>query len=131
MHNLLAWKRLTSLIKFLRMDFMDLWHHLQNLKMLWRLGKLIQTLLDKKWVWRLWEACEYLLILKGFVKLLGNELCFDYVICELFMFYHCTVMCDYLAKYYSLCDIGILASVFVMVIEFQLCVSNWVPSLWW
>ena len=28
---------------------------------------------------------------------------------------------DYLARYYSLCDIGILAPVFVMVIEFCLC----------
>ena len=34
MHDLLAWKRLASLIKFLRMDFMDLLHYLQNLKML-------------------------------------------------------------------------------------------------
>ena len=38
---------------------------------------------------------------------------------------------NYLARYYSLCDIGILAPIFVMVIEFQLYVSNWVPSLWW
>ena len=28
---------------------------------------------------------------------------------------------DYLIRYYSLCDIGILAPVFVMVIEFHLC----------
>ena len=35
---LLAWKRLASLIKFLRIDFMDLLHYLQNLKMLWKLG---------------------------------------------------------------------------------------------
>ena len=28
---------------------------------------------------------------------------------------------DYLARYYSLCDIGILAPIFVMVIEFCLC----------
>ena len=34
MHEYLAWKRKTSLIKFLRMDFMDLLHYLQNLKML-------------------------------------------------------------------------------------------------
>ena len=29
--------------------------------------------------------------------------------------------CDYLARYYSLCDIGILALVFVMAYEFHLC----------
>ena len=33
MHDLLAWKRLVSLIKFLGMDFMDLLHYLQNIKM--------------------------------------------------------------------------------------------------
>ena len=43
------------------------------------------------------------------------------VICKLFMFYPCAVTCDYLARYYSLCGIGILAPVFVMVIEFRLC----------
>ena len=37
---------------------------------------------------------------------------------------------DYLARYYSLCDISILASIFVMVIEFWLYVGNWVSSLW-
>ena len=35
MHEYLAWERKASLIKFLRMDFMDLLHYLQNLKMLW------------------------------------------------------------------------------------------------
>ena len=30
---LLVWKRLASLIKFLRIDFIDLLHYLQNLKM--------------------------------------------------------------------------------------------------
>jgi len=33
LHGLLALKRLASLIKFLRMDFMDLLHYLQNIKM--------------------------------------------------------------------------------------------------
>ena len=32
-HDLLAWKRQASLIKFLGMDFMDLLYHLQILKM--------------------------------------------------------------------------------------------------
>ena len=43
---------------------------------------------------------------------------FELKLCELFMFYPCAVTCDYLARYYSLCDIGILAPVFVMVISF-------------
>ena len=34
MHNL-AWKRKASWIKFLRMNFMDLLHYLQNIKMLY------------------------------------------------------------------------------------------------
>ena len=38
---------------------------------------------------------------------------------------------NYLARYYSLCDIGILAPVFVIVIEFRFCDGRWVPSLWW
>ena len=33
MHDL-AWKRKVSLIKFLRMDFIDLLHYLQSLKVL-------------------------------------------------------------------------------------------------
>ena len=32
-HDLLAWKRQASLIKFLGMDFMELLHYLQVLKM--------------------------------------------------------------------------------------------------
>ena len=35
MHDLLAWKRLASLIKFLRIDFMDLLYYLKDLKMLY------------------------------------------------------------------------------------------------
>ena len=66
------------------MDFMDLLHYLQNLKMLlsWLvIGKLIQYLLDKKWVWRFWERCEYIGygISKVFVKLLEIDLCFDFM----------------------------------------------------
>ena len=53
------------------------------------------------------------------------------------MFYPYAVICDYLARYYSLCDIGILAPTFVMVIkfclcdgdEFHLCDGRLVPSL--
>ena len=49
------------------------------------------------------------------------------VIYELFMFHSCCDMWlpgDYLARYYSLCDIGILAPIFVMVIEIHLCDNN-------
>ena len=42
------------------------------------------------------------------------------VICELFIFYPCAMTCDYLARYYSLCDIGILTPIFVTIIEFCL-----------
>ena len=35
MHDLLAWKRQASLIEFLEMDFINLLHYLQNLKMLY------------------------------------------------------------------------------------------------
>ena len=35
MHVYLAWDRKALLIKLLRMDFMDLLHYSQNLKMLW------------------------------------------------------------------------------------------------
>ena len=35
MYDLLAWKRLASLIKFLRMNFMDLLHYLQNINILY------------------------------------------------------------------------------------------------
>ena len=38
---------------------------------------------------------------------------------------------DYLAKLYSLCDISILAPVFVMAYEFHLCDGKLVLSLWW
>ena len=35
MHDLLAWKRLAYLIKFLRIDFMDLLNYLKDLKMVY------------------------------------------------------------------------------------------------
>ena len=35
LHDLLVWTRLAFFIKFLRLDFMDLLHYLQNLKMHW------------------------------------------------------------------------------------------------
>ena len=87
--------------------------------MLWYLGKLIQNLLDNKWVWRLWELCEYFGYFKGFCETTWNWTAFwFYVNCELFMFLplgrDMWLPDNYLARYYSLCDIDILA-----------------PSLWW
>ena len=148
MDDLLAWKRLTSLIKFLRVDFMDLVHYLKDLKMLyldlWYLRKLIQNLLDKKWVWRLWEPCEYFGYFKDFCETTWNWTVFWFhVNCELFIFlplgYGMWLPSDYSAGYYCLCDISILAPVFVMVIssgfvsvdEFQLCVGRLVLALCW
>ena len=127
MHDLLAWKRLASLIKFLRMDFMDLLYYLKDLKMfyldLWYLGKLIQNLLDKKWVWRLWEPSKYIGYFKDFCETTWNWTMFWFhVNCELFIFLPlgCDMWLpgDYPARYYSLCDLGVLAPVFVMVISF-------------
>lgn len=40
------------------------------------------------------------------------------------MCYYMWLPGDYLARYYSLCDIGILAPIFVMAIEFCLCDGN-------
>ena len=100
-------------------------------------GKLIENLIDKKWFWKIWEPCEYIGYFKGFVEttwkwtvfwILGNF--------ELFMFL--SLGCDmwlpgnYLARYYSLYSIGILAPVFVVVMssgfvsvdEFRLCAGD-------
>ena len=65
--------------------------------------------------------------------------------CKLWTLHVLPLGCDmwlpynYPARYYSLCDIGILAPVFVIVMssgfvsayEFQLCVSRLVPALCW
>ena len=125
----------------MKIDFMDLLYYLKDLKMLylnlWFLGKLIQNLLHKKWVWRLWESCEYIGYFKSFCETTWNWTMFWFhVNCKLFIFLplDCDMWLsgDYLARYYSLCDIGILAPVFVMVIssgfeladEFQLCFGD-------
>ena len=94
--------------------------------------------------WMLWELCEYL----GHSNILWNYLEVNYVswidgnLWALYVLPKCYDMwlpSDYLTRYYSLCDIGILAPVFVMVIEFhlrdcdkfRLCGGRLVPSLWW
>ena len=101
---------------------------------------------------RLGEPCEYI----GHSNILWNYMEVNYVFWikgNLWALYVLPMCCDvwlpgdYLARYYSLCDIGILAPIFVMVIEFRLCDGNefrlcdgilvlslwrrWVPSLWW
>ena len=50
------------------------------------------------------------------------------VICELLIFYPCAVKCDYLNRYYSLCDIGILALSLWWLLAPALC-RRWVPAL--
>ena len=102
--------------------------------------KLIENVINIKRFWKIWEPCEYIGYFKGFCETTWNWTVFwIHVTCELFMFYPCDVMCDYfLARYYSLCDIGILAPVFVTVYEFRpcdgdefrLCDSRLVSSLW-
>ena len=72
--------------------------------------------------WRLWEPCEYL----EHSNILWNYLEVNYVFWikgNLWASYVLPMCCDmwlpgdYLTRYYSLCDIGILAPVFVMVIS--------------
>ena len=114
MHDLLAWKRLASLIKFLRMNCI-----ICKIKDALIFGKLIQNLLDKKWVWRLWELCEYFGYFKDFCETTRNWTVFWFhVNCELFMFLPlgCDMWLsgDYPARYYSLCDIGILARYYTL-----------------
>ena len=76
--------------------------------------------------WGVWESCEYL----GHSNILWNYLEVNYVFwinVNLWALYVLPMCCDmwwpgnYLARYYSLCDIDILAPVFVMVIKFRLC----------
>ena len=122
------------------MNFMDLLHYLQNLKMLlsWLVifGKIdivsswqemSLKILRTLWIYWVWYF-------KGFSETTWNWIMFWFhVNCELFMFlplgYDMWLPGDYLARYYSLCDISILAHVFVMVIEFRLSVGEFVPIL--
>ena len=114
------------------MDFLNLLHYLQNLKIFlsWLVifGKIDTTsswqemslkVLRTLWIYWVWYF-------KGFCETTWNWIVFWFhVNCELFMFL--PLGCDmwlpgnYLTRYYSLCDIGILAPAFVMVIEFCLC----------
>ena len=81
--------------------------------------------------WRLWEPCEYL----GRPNILWNYLEVNYVFwikVKLWAPYVLLMCCDmwlpgnYLTRYYSLCDIGILAPVFVSAISsgFVLAMSS-------
>ena len=100
-------------------------------------GKLIENLIDKKWFWKIWEPCEYIGYFKGFVETTWKWTVFWILVnFELFMFlplgYDMWLPGEYLVRYYSLCGIGILAPVFVVVMsfgfvsvdEFRLCVGD-------
>ena len=85
-------------------------------------GKLIENLIDKKRFCKIWEPCEYIGYFKGFCETTWNWTVFWFhVNYEFFMFlplgYDMWLPGDYLVRYYSLCDIGILAPVFVMVMS--------------
>ena len=139
----------------MRIGFMDLLYYLKDLTMLyldlWYLGKLIQNLLDKKWVWRLWEPCEYIGYFKGFCETTWKWTMFWFhVNYELFIFLplgcDMWLLDDYPARYYSLCDIGIFTRLcdgyeFWLCVgnefrvcvgdEFWLCVGRLIPALCW
>ena len=84
MLDLLAWKRVASLIKFLRMDFMDLFYYLKDLKMLyldlWYLEKFdTKIFLTRNEFEGFKNLVNILGISKVFVKLLESEPCFDFM----------------------------------------------------
>ena len=107
------------------------------------IGEIDRKFIDKKLFWKFWELCEML----GYWKVLWNYLEMNYVsnsrnLLAFYVLPFCQDVWlpgDYLTRYNSLCDIDILAPVFVMVIEFRLCDgdefrfcdSGLVLSLWW
>ena len=123
------------LIKLLKMDFMDLLHYSQFK------DALIIGRVDTKSSWqemRL-KALRSLWISLDIKKVLWNYLEMNCVLnsCNLWALYvlplcrDVWLLGDFLARYYSLCDIGILAPVFMTAYEFRLCDDIWVLSLWW
>ena len=122
MHDLLAWKRVASLIKFLRMDFIS-YCIICKIKDALIFGKI-----DTKSSWQEMslKALRTLWIFWIFQRFLWNYLKLNcvWISCKLWALYVFPLGCDmwlsgdYLDRYYSLCDLGILAPVFVMVISF-------------
>ena len=121
MHDLVAWKRLASLIKFLRMDFI-FYCIICKIKDALIFGKI-----DTKSSWQemslkalrtLWIFWMFQRFLWNYLKL--NCVLISYKLWALYVFtfglWH--VITRWLPSYYSLCDLGILAPVFVMVISF-------------
>ena len=96
-HDLLAWKRLASLIEFLRMCFMDSLHYLQILKMLYLslyyLGNLRKIFMSRNSL-EDFENIVAIWLLKYFMKLLGSELCIlNTLTCELLTWFcHCAMI---------------------------------------
>ena len=97
MHDLLAWKRLASLIKILRMCFMDSMHYLQILKMLYLslyyLGNLCKIFMTRNG-FEDFENIVDIWLLKYFTKLLGSELWISNTLtCEFLMWFcHCAMI---------------------------------------
>ena len=108
------------------MDSMDLLHYLQILKMFILTSDTWE--IDRKSYWQemIWENLRTLWIywvFQRFCETTWNWTVFwFYVNCDPFMFLPlgCDMWLpgDYPARYYSLCDLGILAPIFVMVISF-------------
>ena len=94
---MLAWKRLASLIEFLRMRFMDSLHYLQILKMLYLslyyLGNLRKIFMSRNSLEE-FENIVVIWLLKYFMKLLGSELCIlNTLTCELLTWFcHCAMI---------------------------------------
>ena len=81
-------------------------------------GKLIENVLTTNNFGKFENLVHILGISKVFVKLLEIEPSFDFMLTvSSSCFYPWAMTCDYLARYYSLCDLGILALFFVMVIS--------------
>ena len=129
LHDLLAWKILAS---WLNSWEWILWIYciICKIKRFFILTYVIWEVNTKSFwqemSWGLWEPCEYL----GHSNILWNYLevnCVFWIKGNFWVLYVLPMCCDmwlpsdYLARYYSLCNIGILALIFFMVIEFRLC----------
>ena len=97
LHDLLALKRLASLIEILKMHFMDSMHYLQILKMLYLslyyLGNLRKIFMTRNSL-EDFENIVAIWLLKYFMKLFGSELCIlNTLTCELLTWFcHCAMI---------------------------------------
>ena len=121
MHDLLSWKRVASLIKFLRMGFIS-YCIICKIKDALIFGK-IDTKSSRQEMSL--KALRTLWIFWIFQRFLWNYLKLNCVLnsYKLWTLYVLPLGCDmwlssdYLARYYSLCDIGILVPIVVMVMS--------------